>query len=207
MSSCENYKGDTNSSDGKKSFPQEMTLELKSEGCFYRLCITESLSSTPETAAAAAAKSLHSCRLCATPQTAAYQAPWDSPGKNTGVGCHFILQCVEVKSDSEVAQSCPTLRGPLDCSLPGFSVHGIFQAKVLEWFAIVFSTPETNTTLLIKEPACQCRRRKRQGFDPWVGKIPQTRAWQPLQYSCLENPVDRGAWQATVRRVIESRHN
>jgi len=65
--------------------------------------------------------------------------PWDSPGKNTGVGCHFLLQCMKVKSESEVAQSCPTLHDPMDCSLPGPSVHGIFQARVLEWVAIAFS--------------------------------------------------------------------
>ena len=65
--------------------------------------------------------------------------PWDSPGKNTGVGCHFLLQCMKVKSESEVAQLCPTLRDPMDCSLPGSSVHGIFQARVLEWDAIAFS--------------------------------------------------------------------
>ena len=65
--------------------------------------------------------------------------PWDSPGKNTGVGCHSLLQCRKVKSESEVAQSCPTLRDPMDCSLPGPSVHGIFQARVLEWGAIAFS--------------------------------------------------------------------
>ena len=61
--------------------------------------------------------------------------PWDSPGKNTGVGCHFLLQCMKVKSESEVAQSCPTLSDPMDCSPPGPSVHGIFQARVLEWGA------------------------------------------------------------------------
>ena len=66
--------------------------------------------------------------------------PWDSPGKNTGVGCHFLLQCMKVKSESEVTQSCPTLSDPMDCSPPGSSVHGIFQARVLEWGAIVFST-------------------------------------------------------------------
>ena len=65
--------------------------------------------------------------------------PWDSPGKNTGVGCHFLLQCMEVKSESEFAQSCPTLSDPMDCSPPGSSVHGIFQARVLEWSAIAFS--------------------------------------------------------------------
>ena len=65
--------------------------------------------------------------------------PWESPGKNTRVGCHFLLQCMEVKSESEVAQSCPTLRDPMDCSLPGSSIHGIFQAEALEWGAIAFS--------------------------------------------------------------------
>ena len=65
--------------------------------------------------------------------------PWDSPGKNTGVGCHFLLQCMKVKSESEVAQLCPTLSNPMDCSPPGSSIHGIFQARVLEWGAIAFS--------------------------------------------------------------------
>ena len=79
-------------------------------------------------------------RLCATLQMTAHQAPcpWDSPGKNTGVGYHFLLQCMRVKSESEVAQLCPTLRDPMDCSLPG-SVHRIFQARVPEWGAIAFS--------------------------------------------------------------------
>ena len=89
----------------------------------------------------AAAKLLQSC-----PTVRPYRRwptrlprPWESPGKNTGVGCHFLLQCMEVKSESEVAQSCPTLRDPMVCSLPGSSVHGIFQARVLEWGAIAFS--------------------------------------------------------------------
>ena len=64
---------------------------------------------------------------------------WDSPGKNTGVGCHFLLQCMKVKSESKVNQSCPTLSEPMDCSLPGSSIHGIFQARVLEWVAVAFS--------------------------------------------------------------------
>ena len=66
--------------------------------------------------------------------------PWDSPGKNTGVGCHFLLQCMKVKSEREAAQSCLTLRDPMDCSLPGSSVHRISQARVLQWGAIAFST-------------------------------------------------------------------
>ena len=91
--------------------------------------------------AAAAAKSLQSC-LTLPPhrrQSTRLRRPWDSPGKNTGVGYHFLLQCMKVKSESEVAQSCPTLHDPMDCSLPGSSVHGIFQARVLEWGAIAFS--------------------------------------------------------------------
>ena len=69
------------------------------------------------------------------PQRQQPTRPCDSPGKNTGVGCHFLLQCMKVKSESEVAQSCPTLSDPMDCSLPGSSIHGIFQAGVLEWGA------------------------------------------------------------------------
>ena len=65
--------------------------------------------------------------------------PWDSPGKNTGVGCHFLLQCMKVKSENEVAQLCLTPSDPMDCSLPGCSVHRIFHARVLEWVAIAFS--------------------------------------------------------------------
>ena len=65
--------------------------------------------------------------------------PWDSPGKNTGVGCHFLRQCMKVESESEVTQSCLTLSNPMDCSPPGSSIHGIFRATVLEWGAIAFS--------------------------------------------------------------------
>ena len=72
-------------------------------------------------------------------QPTRFPRPWDSPGKNTGVGCHFLLQGMKVKSESEVAQSCPTLSDPMNCSLTGSSIHGIFQARVLEWGAIAFS--------------------------------------------------------------------
>ena len=75
-----------------------------------------------------------------TQQPTRLPRPWDSRGKNTGVGCHFLLQCMKLKSESEVAQSCPTLSDPMDCSPPGSSIHGIFQARVLEWAAIAFST-------------------------------------------------------------------
>ena len=72
-------------------------------------------------------------------QPAVLLCQWDSSGKNPGVDNHFLLQCVEVKSKSEVAQLCPTLSDPMDCSLLGSSIHGIFQARVLEWVAIAFS--------------------------------------------------------------------
>ena len=75
-------------------------------------------------------------------QSTRLRCPWDSPGKNTGVGCHFLLQCMKVKSESKVAQSCPTLSDPMECSLPGSSTHGIFQARGLEWSAIAFSNRE-----------------------------------------------------------------
>ena len=88
------------------------------------------------------AKSLQSCPTLCDPIDVSPPGsphPWDSPGKNTGVGCHFPLQWMKVKSESEVAQSCPSLSDPMDRSLPGSSVHGIFQARVLEWGATAFS--------------------------------------------------------------------
>ena len=90
----------------------------------------------------AAAKSLQSCPTLCDPMDGSpprLPHPWDSPGKNTGVGCHFLLQCMKVKSESEVAQLCLTLSDPMDCSPPGSSVHGIFQARVLERGALAFS--------------------------------------------------------------------
>ena len=84
-------------------------------------------------------------QLCVTHrrQPTRLPRPWDSPGKNTGVGCHVLLQCRKVKSESEVAQSCPSLRDPMDCSPPGSSVHGSFQAGVLEWGAMAFPLGQT----------------------------------------------------------------
>ena len=94
---------------------------------------------SPRFTAAAAAASLQSCPTLCDPidGSPAGSHPWDCLVKNTGVGCHFLLQCMKVKSASEVAQSCLTLHDPMDCSLPGSSVHGIFQAKALEWGATV----------------------------------------------------------------------
>ena len=80
--------------------------------------------------------------------------PWDSPGKNTGVGCHFLLQCMKVKSENEVIQSSPTLSDTKDCSLPGSFVHGLFQARVLEWGAIAFSDDQPR----------QCIKKQRHSF-------------------------------------------
>ena len=115
--------------------------------CSTVLIIREmQIKTTGQNVAAAAAKSLQSRPTLCDPidgsPPGSLPSPWDSPGKNTGVGCHFLLQCMKVTSESEVAQSCPTPSDPTDCSLPGPSVHGIFQARVLEWVAIAFSDPQ-----------------------------------------------------------------
>ena len=92
--------------------------------------------------AVAAAKSLQSHLTLCDPidgNPPGLPRPWDSPGKNTGVGCHFLLQCIKVKSESEITQSRLTLSDPMDCSPPCSTIHGIFQARVLEWGAIAFS--------------------------------------------------------------------
>ena len=94
-------------------------------------------------AAAAADKLFQSCLTLCNPIDGSpprLPHPWDSPGKNTGVGCHFLLQCMKVKSESEVTQLWQTLHDAMDCSIPGSSAHGIFQARVLEWVAIAYST-------------------------------------------------------------------
>ena len=97
----------------------------------------------PRGMAAAVPKSLQSCpTLCDPIDGSPPGSPvpaWDSPGKNTGVGCHLLLQCMKVKNESEASQSCLILSNPMDCSLPGSSILGIFQARVLEWGAIAFS--------------------------------------------------------------------
>ena len=95
--------------------------------------------------------------------------PWDSPGKNTGMGCHFLLQCMKVKSESEVAQSHPTLSDPMDCSLPGFAIHGTFQARELEWGAIAFSDLATLDSVSQKEGV--------QLLERHVTESPVLRTW------------------------------
>ena len=138
---------------------------------------------------AAAAKSCPT--LCDPTDPTRLPHPWDSPGKNTGVGCHFLLQCVNVKSESEVAQSCPISIDPMDCSLPGSSVHGTFQARVLEWGAIAFSS--FPGSLVVRNLPVNAGD---TGLIPGFWRSPGEGNGIPLQYSCLRNPRDRGAWQA-----------
>ena len=127
-------RGKTNKQTNKK--PQSISLNSGTG----KLDWLNGWAGKPNKLSAATAKSLQSCpTLCDhRRQPTRLHRPWDSPGKNTGVGCHFLLQRMKVKSESEVAQSCPTLSDPMDCSLPGSSAHGIFQARVLEWGAIAF---------------------------------------------------------------------
>ena len=94
---------------------------------------------THDVIAAAAAKSLQLCLTLFDPMDCSLPGFSDSPGNNTGMGCHFLLQCMKMESESEVSQSGLTLSDPMDCSLPGSSIHGIFRATVLEWGAIDFS--------------------------------------------------------------------
>ena len=107
--------------------------------------------------------------------------PWDTPGKNTGVGCHFLLQCMKVKSERELAQSCPTLSDPIDWSLPGSSVHGIFQARALEWGAIAFLLHHARLLLFPHHRSHRyCLRKSKTEF--LIYRIPaQLRKWAPHQ--------------------------
>ena len=126
--------------------------------------------------------------------------PWASPGKNTGVGCHFLLQCMKVKSESEVAQSCLTLHHPWTAAYQAPPSMGFSRQ---EWGAIAFSIPGGTSVFFKKKKKliCQFRRSKRHaGLILGAGRSPGN----PLQYSCLENPIDKGVWWATVHRVEKS---
>ena len=121
--------------------------------------------------------------------------PWDSPGKNTGVGCHFLLQCMKVKSESEVAQSCPTLRDPMGCSLPGSSVHGIFQARVLEWGAIAFSGSFSSNLITMRHKS-KAKDGRTETESIWVLSTRLTNAQPILRPATSEllgytNPYDQ----------------
>ena len=131
-----------------------------------------------------AAKSLQSCPTLRPhrQQPTRLRSPWDSPGKNTGVGCHFLLQCMKVKSEREVAQLCPTLHDPMDCSPLGSSVHGIFQARVLEWGAIAFSVTSGS---VVKNSSVNSGD---SGLIPGLERSPGEGNGNPLQYSYLGNP-------------------
>ena len=126
------------------------------------------------------------------------QCPWDSPGKNTGVGCHFLLQCVKVKSESEVAQSCPTLRDPMDHSLPGSSIHGILQARVLEWGAIAFSNDQPRQHIKKQRHyfANKCSSSQSFGFSSshvWMWELDYKES-RVLKYWCF--------WTMGFRRLL-----
>ena len=121
-------------------------------------------------AAAAAAKSLLSCHSVQLHrrQPTRLPRPWDSPGKNTGVGCRLLLQCMKVKSEREVAQSCSTPRDPMDCSPPGSSVHGIFQARALEWGAIAFSAWELPNSVTLQRHLLDSQPDLGKGSVHWI---------------------------------------
>ena len=101
--------------------------------------------------------------------------PWDSPGKNTGLGYHFLLQCMKVKSESEVVQSCRLFATTRTAAYQAPPSMGFSRQEC--WSGFPLPSPPHGTSDI--EPACQCRRCKRCRFHPWVGKIPWRRAWQP----------------------------
>ena len=134
--------------------------------------------------------------------------PWDSPGKNTGVGCHFLLWCMKVKVK---VKSCPTLRNPMDCSLPGSSVHGIFQARVLEWGAIAFSGFMLWSSPIKGSVSCDTGFSKEQFFcnissqAEAEGRLWQLKAWIRVKETThgkqcrnLDVLYDKQPWYETV---------
>ena len=109
--------------------------------------------------------------------------PWDSPGKSTGVGCHFLLQCMKVKREREVAQLCPTLSDPMDCSPPGSSVHGVFQTRGPEW--VPSPSPKYRGFPGGSEGKASACNSGDLGSIPGSGRSPGEGNDTPLQYSCL----------------------
>ena len=125
-------------------------------------------------------------------QPTRFPRSWNSPGKNTGVGCHFLLQCMKAKSESEVAQSCPTLSGPMDCSLPGSSVRGIFQARVLEWGVIAFSALHLLVTF--NNFHFLEYHRHSLGWLPGQQWFPQSLFWKVSMWSRVGHSNKSGPW-------------
>ena len=128
---------------------------------------------------------------------------WDSPGKNTGVGCHFLLQCIKVKSENEVTQSWPTLHDPMDCSLPGSSIHGIFQARVLEWGAIAFSNDPPPRIMEIKAKVNKWDLIKLKSFftaKETIGKVKrQPSEWEKI---IANETTDKGLISKICKQLI-----
>ena len=132
-------------------------------------------------------------------QSTRLRHPWDSPGKNTGMGCHFLLQCMKVKSESEVAQSCPTLCDPMDCSLPGSSVHGTFQARVPEWGAIAFSDNQPRQHIKKQRHYFVNKGPSSQGYGfssshVWMWELDYKESW--AQNWCF--------WTVVLEKTLES---
>ena len=119
--------------------------------------------------------------------------PWDSPGKNTGVGCHFLLQCTKVKSESEVTQSCPTLCDPMNCSLwdsPGKST-GVGCHCLLHQVVLVVKNPPARRETWVRSLSWE--NPLEEGMATHSGIL----AWRI--------PMDRGPWWAAVYGVARSR--
>ena len=138
----------------------------------------------------AAAKLLQSCLTLCDPidiSPPGSPHPWDSPGKNTGVGCHFLLQCMKMKSESEVIRLCPMFPDPMDCSLPGSSIHGIFQARILEWVAIAFSMIYGS----VQFSSVQSLSRVRLFATPWIAacqaSLSITNSWSLLKHMSIKS--------------------
>ena len=143
-------------------------------------------------------------------QPTSLRCPWDSPGKNTGVDCRFFLQCIIEKSENEVAQSCLTLRVPMDCSLPGSSTHGIFQAKVHSYHQIGKTVPNTQVVM------CYCLVTKvasNSFVTPWTGthqaplsgRLPRQGHWSGLSFPFpgdLTNPGIKLAYPTLTGRFF-----
>ena len=131
--------------------------------------------------------------------------PWDSPGKNTGVGCHFLLQCMKVKSESEVAQLCPTLSDPMDSSPPGSPAPGILQAGTLERVAIAFVSGTNCCCLVAQSCSALCDPMDCSLPGPFIHGISQARIlnWIPISFSKgSPQPGDRTRFSSIGRQIL-----